>query len=348
MSHNNWNASLYDQKYAFVFEKGKGLIPLLDPQLGESILDLGCGTGHLTKTIAESGARVIGIDSSAQMIETARATYPELEFLIADARDFSFNDPFDAIFSNATLHWVRPPESVVRRISASLKAGGRFVAEFGGKGNVSTIITAVQQSMGELTHTRVDFGWYFLSMGEYASLLEQHSLAVKSAMLFERPTPLEDGEMGLRNWIHMFGDRIFQNVPDAVRQQVLERTEEKARPHLFRDDQWFADYVRLRISHIKSDRIPLTIHPTSVIIRPEILSAILFVYSEVHRRRGKRGNEHASSHQNICHHHLHRHILRNLIGGARNNNELGARMWQYLAILPRSNHSWRDYSLRDD
>ena len=247
MSDNNWNASLYDQKHAFVFEYGKGLIPQLNPQPGELILDLGCGTGHLTQTIAESGARVIGIDSSPQMIEMARATHPELEFLQANARDFSFTDPFDAIFSNATLHWVQPPESVVRCISASLKTGGRFVAEFGGKGNVATIITAVQQSLRELTHTEVDFGWYFPSIGEYATLLERYGLTVKSANLFERPTPLEDGEMGLRTWIHMFGDRVFHNLPAAVRQQVLERTEEKARPHLFQDRQWVADYVRLRI-----------------------------------------------------------------------------------------------------
>ena len=247
MSNNNWNSSLYDQKHAFVYEYGRGLIPLLDPQPGELILDLGCGTGHLTKTIAESGARVIGIDSSPPMIEMAHATYPELEFHIADARNFSFTDPFDAIFSNATLHWIQPAESVVRCISTSLKTGGRFVAEFGGKGNVATIIAAVQESFRELAHSEVDFGWYFPSIGEYASLLEQYGLAVRSAILFERPTPLEDGDMGLRNWIHMFGDRVFHHLPNDVREQVLERTEEKARPHLFQGKQWFADYVRLRI-----------------------------------------------------------------------------------------------------
>ena len=247
MSDNNWNASLYDQKHAFVFEYGKGLIPMLDPQPGELILDLGCGTGHLTKTIAESGAHVIGIDSSQPMIEMARATYPEIEFLIADARDFSFPDPFDAIFSNATLHWVQPPESVVRCISASLKTGGRFVAEFGGKGNIATISSAVRQSISELTGSEVDFGWYFPTIGEYASLLEQHGLAVRSAMLFERPTLLEDGEKGLRTWLRMFCNQVFQQLPDTVREQVLERTEEKARSRLFQNGQWFADYVRLRI-----------------------------------------------------------------------------------------------------
>jgi len=139
----------------------------------------------------------------------------------------------------------------VRCISTSLKTGGRFVAEFGGKGNVTTVIAAVQESFRELVHSEVDFGWYFPSIGEYASLLEQYGLAVRSAILFERPTPLEDGDMGLRTWFHMFGGRAFHHLPNDVREQVLERTEEKARSHLFKSEQWFADYVRLRIVAFK-------------------------------------------------------------------------------------------------
>lgn len=247
MPTHDWNTSLYDQKHAFVFEYGKGLIPLLDPQPGESILDLGCGTGHLTKTIAESGAHMVGIDSSVSMIEAARTAYPDLEFLVVDASDFSFSSPFDAVFSNATLHWVTEAERAVSCIAKSLKTGGRLVAEFGGKGNVATIITAVQQSLWELMHIEVISGWYFPSIGEYASLLEKHGLAVGSAFLFERPTKLEEGEKGLRNWIEVFGKSMFLNVPDAVKQQALERVEEKARGLLFKEGHWFADYRRLRI-----------------------------------------------------------------------------------------------------
>jgi trans-aconitate methyltransferase len=252
MPNNNWDSSLYDQKHAFVFEYGKGLIPLLQPQPGELILDLGCGTGHLTQTIAESGAQVIGIDSSTSMIETAQITYPQLEFLVADAKDFTFASPFDAIFSNATLHWIVEAEQVARCIAASLKHGGRFIAEFGGKDCVATIRTAIQKSFREQLHREVDFGWYFPSIGEYASLLERHDLDVRSALLFERPTPLEDGEMGLRNWIQMFGERVFHNVPDDVKQQILERTEEKTRDRLFNNGQWVADYTRLRIVAYKA------------------------------------------------------------------------------------------------
>jgi trans-aconitate methyltransferase len=252
MPNNNWDTSFYDQKHAFVFEYGKGLIPVLQPEPGELILDLGCGTGHLTQAIAESGAYVIGIDSSASMIETAQITYPHLEFLVADAKDFSFSSHFDAIFSNATLHWITEAEQVVCRIAASLKPGGRLVVEFGGKDCVSTITTAIQQSFRELLHIEVDFGWYFPSIGEYASLLEKHNLDVRSAFLFERPTPLEDGEMGLRNWIQMFGERVFRNVSDDMKQQVLGHTEEKTRDRLFNKGQWVADYTRLRIVAYKA------------------------------------------------------------------------------------------------
>lgn len=247
MPDNDWNTSLYDQKHAFVSEYGKGLLPLLEPKAGEFILDLGCGSGHLAHAIAQSGAHVVGIDSSASMIETARIAYPDIEFLVADARDFAFPFTFDAIFSNATLHWVREAEQVVQRIVVALKPGGRFVAEFGGKGNVAIITTAVEQSLEEITHAKVDLGWYFPSIGEYASLLEQHGLAVQTALLFDRPTQLEEGEKGLRNWIQMFGDRIFTTVSEEVKQQALERTEEKVRKYLFKDGNWFADYKRLRI-----------------------------------------------------------------------------------------------------
>lgn len=251
MPTNNWNTSLYDQKHAFVFEYGKSLISLLDPQPGESILDLGCGTGHLTNTIAESGASVVGLDSSQDMIEAAHITYPGIEFLLADATNFSLPSTFDAVFSNATLHWVVEAEKAIRCIATSLKSRGRFVAEFGGKGNVATIITAIQQSIWELARIEVNPGWFYPSIGEYTPMLEQQGLAVQSAVLFDRPTKLEDGENGLRNWIQMFCASMFRDVPDALKEQVLHSAEEKARDRLFKNDHWIADYRRLRIVAVK-------------------------------------------------------------------------------------------------
>jgi len=134
-----WNPEFYDARHSFVWQRGADLIDLLDPQTEERILDLGCGTGHLTAQIAARGAEVMGIDSSAEMIEEARKHYPALEFRVADARDFSLGQPVDAVFSNAALHWIQPAERVVSCVWKALKPGGRFVAEFGGKGQRAEI-----------------------------------------------------------------------------------------------------------------------------------------------------------------------------------------------------------------
>ena len=120
------------------------MLPLLAPVPGERILDLGCGPGQLTAKIAESGAHVVGIDSSPEMIGQARQNYPQFEFKLADATSFAFDEPFDAVFSNAVLHWVQDAEAVVRNIASVLRPGGRFVAEFGGKRNVHALLGAAQ------------------------------------------------------------------------------------------------------------------------------------------------------------------------------------------------------------
>lgn len=247
MPENIWDINLYDQKHAFVSEYGKGLITLLDPQAGERILDIGCGTGHLANEIAERGAHVVGIDSSSEMIEAARKSYPNLTFQVADAQDFSFTEPFDALFSNAALHWINEPEKAVQCMAAALKPGGRLVAEFGGKGNVATIVSAAQQAIEEIEGNWVESGWYFPSIGEYASLLEKHGLEMRSALLYDRPTRLEDGEHGLSTWLTMFGEHILENLDADIKQRVIQQVEEHARPKLFKNGYWFADYRRLRL-----------------------------------------------------------------------------------------------------
>jgi SAM-dependent methyltransferase len=223
-----WDPGLYDSSHRFVFDYGRNLVEVLAPKPGEGILDVGCGTGHLTYEIAQSGARVTGIDKSPAMIAQARQNYPKLRFELGDVANFRSPEAFDAVFSNAALHWMIPPEAVVRAIRAALKPGGRFVAEFGGKGNIATIIAAVGSNP-----------WYFPGIGEYAALLEAHGLEVTSAMLFERPTKLE-GEDGLRQWLEMFFHPAL--TPDEV-----ERVVRELRPRLNRDGAWFADYRRLRI-----------------------------------------------------------------------------------------------------
>jgi trans-aconitate methyltransferase len=246
MAENQWNPALYQQKHAFVYEYGRELVALLDVRPGERILDLGCGTRQLTRALAESGARLIGIDKSPEMIADAQRNYPEIEFRVADASGFAFEEPFDAVFSNAALHWVKRAEEAAACIAGALKPGGRFVAEFGGKDNAANVAAAIQQTLKEMFNLEVNHPWYFPSLGEYASLLEHQGLRVRQAWWFERPTPLE-GKDGLRNWINMFCESMFKEVPENSRDAALNRIEATINPKNLIDDQWYVDYCRLRI-----------------------------------------------------------------------------------------------------
>jgi trans-aconitate methyltransferase len=248
-----WNANLYDAKHAFVWKYGADLVPLLAPQTDERILDIGCGTGHLTAQIADSGARVLGVDRSPEMVAAARKAYPHLQFEEADARDLPFRAEFDAVFSNATLHWIQEPKSVIRSVRNALRPRGRFVAEFGGKGNIRKMQTAFVQALSELHATAPGEinPWYYPSVSEYATLLETNGFEVRFMTLFDRPTPLADGEAGMRNWITMFGSYYSAKLTPEKRESFLRRVEELLHPELFRDGQWMADYRRLRLVAVR-------------------------------------------------------------------------------------------------
>ncbi len=247
MTTGDWNASLYDAKHAFVFAYGSDLLELLAPHAGELILDVGCGTGHLTAAIAQSGARVVGLDRSPAMIEAARQRYPTLEWHLDDIRSFLYPQPFDAIFSNATLHWIREPEAVVERLARLLRPGGRLVLEMGGRGNVAAVCSAVEKVLQARLAIRPANPWYFPALGEYAALLEAHGFEVQAAWLFKRPTVLEDGERGLRLWLEMFGSPLLEAVPEERKEEILSAVEEQARPALFKEGHWELDYRRLRV-----------------------------------------------------------------------------------------------------
>jgi trans-aconitate methyltransferase len=245
-----WNANLYDAKHAFVWKYGAELVSLLAPQAGERILDLGCGTGHLTAQIADSGANVVGADRSIEMIKAARKAYPNLQFEVSDARDLQYRAEFDAVFSNAVLHWIPEPERVIRNIGNALRPGGRFVAEFGGKGNIRRMQDAFERAWTELCDggpVEID-PWYYPSVSEYATLLEKNGFEVRFITLFDRPTALADGEAGLRNWMMMFWSDYSAKLIPETREAFFRRVEELLRPDYFRDGQWWADYRRLRLA----------------------------------------------------------------------------------------------------
>ncbi|MSQ12649.1 MAG: class I SAM-dependent methyltransferase [Dehalococcoidia bacterium] len=262
---STWDAALYDRRHAFVWEMASDLVVLLAPKHGERVLDLGCGTGHLTKRIAETGATVVGLDQSESMIAQAKQNYPDMTFVPGDARDFRFDQPFDAVFSNAVLHWVTPPEKAVQCVARALKQGGRLVLEMGGKGNIRALRAAIDASLDEVgaSENKALKPWYNPSVAEYSGLLESHGLLVTQAALFSRPTPLEGGPAGIANWMRMFGSMLLANLPPATQAEVIARIEDRLRPSLWHENRWVADYVRLRVVAVKRSVPEGQTHPES-------------------------------------------------------------------------------------
>jgi len=243
----DWDATAYEDDHSFVYEYGADV---LDPRAGERVLDLGCGTGALTSEIADAGAAVVGIDSSEEMIQRARANHPaiesrpDIEFRHADARTATVDEPFDAVFSNAALHWIDEQDAALSTVTDALRPGGRFVAELGGDGNVAAIVDAVLDELSERGYD-ADNPWHFPTVGEYASRLERHGFEVRYATLFDRPTEL-DGEDGLANWLDVFADGLFAPLTESEREAVVAAVEDRLRPAYYDDGVWTADYRRLR------------------------------------------------------------------------------------------------------
>ncbi|MBD7966627.1 class I SAM-dependent methyltransferase [Paenibacillus gallinarum] len=248
----SWASEHYDEKLSFVSEMGRGVIDLLEPAEGERILDLGCGTGDLTQEIAASKALVTGMDLSPSMLEKARIKYPNLNFVEGNAERFTVQEPLDAVFSNAALHWMKNAEDVVQCIHDALRPGGRFVAEFGGKHNVGTVVQAISEVLIE---QGIDAGtrspWYFPSIGEYSVLLEKHGFRVTYALHFDRPTPMQDGEAGLRHWLNGFASPFFTDASPEFLNRAYDEIAERTKAALYHEGTWNIDYKRLRIRAIK-------------------------------------------------------------------------------------------------
>jgi len=246
MNKDRWDSALYDDRHSFVWKSSADLIELLDPKAGERILDVGCGTGHLTAQIAKRGVEVIGLDASPSMIALARQNFPRLRFELGDVRRIGFDRPFDAVFSNAALHWVRDADAAIASISSALRSGGRLVLEMGGRGNIAAITSAAESVLREAGYAG-RHAWYFPGIGEYCSRLEKHGFLVRMAQNFPRMNKLEHPERGMREWLEMFGGAWFEDVPVARREAMVRAIEDRLRPVLWSDGFWFADYRRLRV-----------------------------------------------------------------------------------------------------
>ncbi|WP_254534529.1 methyltransferase domain-containing protein [Halomarina litorea] len=248
---SEWDADLYESSHGFVHEASADLVDHLDPREDERVLDVGCGTGHLTRRIADRCSLAVGVDRDPAMLARARAEYPSLSLLRGDARALPVSG-FDAVFSNAALHWVPEADAgrVAQSVARALAPGGRFVAELGGTGNVAALVSAIEGNVEAAGHDPGPNPWYFPSVGEYAGVLEGAGFEVRLARLFDRPTPLS-GEAGLREWVEMFGGSLLAPVPESDRESVLDGVEDRLRDDHYRDGEWVADYRRLRVVAVR-------------------------------------------------------------------------------------------------
>ena len=246
---HSWDAKAYDQHARFVSDLGAEILSWLDPKPGERILDLGCGDGALTVKIAAAGAQVVGVDTSKSLLVAARGR--GLDARPMDGQALEYEREFDAVFSNAALHWMPRAEEVVNGVARALKSGGRFVAEFGGHGNIASIVTAlraVAKSRG--LDPALAAGWYYPTPDEYRALLQRHGLNVERILLAPRPTPLPTG---LSGWLLTFRKPYFEAMPEPARAAVIAELEDLLAPALRdRAGNWTADYVRLRVKAVRS------------------------------------------------------------------------------------------------
>ncbi|MEM6438796.1 MAG: methyltransferase domain-containing protein [Pseudomonadota bacterium] len=243
-----WSARAYDEAARFVSDLGAPVVALLDPRPGERILDLGCGDGALTEALAAAGASVTGVDASADMV--AGAVARGLDAQEGDGHALPFEAEFDAVFSNAALHWMTRPDDVVAGVARALKPGGRFVAEQGGHGNVAAIRTALIAALGgEGVETDLAEIWSFPSVDEQRARLEAHGFAVEEIALIPRPTPLATG---LERWLEVLAEPALQLLPPDRRGPARARAAALVAPALVdASGRATADYMRLRFRAVK-------------------------------------------------------------------------------------------------
>ena len=248
-----WSPEQYERNARFVSELGMPVVTLLAPRAGERILDVGCGDGPLTKKLVELGCQVVGVDASPHMIDAAKAL--GLDAYVMDGQALPFVNEFDAVFSNAALHWMKKSDAVIRGVWRALKPGGRFVAELGGAGNVASVLRVLEPAVRQ---RGLDFQalnpWYFPSVEEYRRQLAAQGFVINTIALIPRPTPLPGG---LVAWLETFAQSFVAPFSGSERAQILTEVEDGCRSTLCdTQGKWTVDYVRLRFSATKPNEQP--------------------------------------------------------------------------------------------
>jgi trans-aconitate methyltransferase len=236
---DHWSPERYATLAAFVPALGADVLLLLNAARAERILDLGCGDGVLTAALVASGAEVVGVDASPAMVEAARRR--GIDARVTNAETLPFEAEFDAVFSNAMLHWSRDIHRVVAGVSRALKPHGRFVGEFGASGNVESIVHAARESFARRGWTFTN-PWYFPTPSEFRRVLTANGLVAVDVVSFERPTPLP---AGLQGWLEVFGQPIVGQAPAGAESALF--AEISGRLHAVNT----ADYVRIRFMAVR-------------------------------------------------------------------------------------------------
>lgn len=246
-SASKWSPSDYAKNAAFVPALGAPVLALLDPRPGERILDLGCGDGVLTEKIVAAGATVVGVDASADMIEAAKAR--GLDAQVMDGQALTFDSAFDAVFSNAALHWMLEPQVVAHGVYRALRPGGRFVGEMGGEGNIATLRAGIRAELTERGYSLpAEDPQFYASVEAFTRIYEAAGFEAIDAHIIPRETDLP---AGVKGWVLTFraGWLDVAGVPEDERPAIAEAVERRLEPKLRRSDgSWFADYVRLRFT----------------------------------------------------------------------------------------------------
>lgn len=264
-THNDdqWDVVRYRAQHSFVWKYGSSLLDLVDWEKRPitSILDVGCGSGELAHALHERAGQdchVQGMDLDPDMVATAQTLHPHINFFVGDARSFQVAQPVDLVFSNAALHWVPPKDAskAAHALGRALKPEGQLVVEFGGKGNVYSIVHAVRRAMAARRQSSdavpddVDDFWYYPSIADFATELQVHgNIEVIQASLYDRPTPLDDGPYGMANWLRMFGSKFWEGATIAEQEQIIADACDLLRGDLYDATQqrWTADYRRIRL-----------------------------------------------------------------------------------------------------
>jgi trans-aconitate methyltransferase len=243
-----WDPERYSRNARFVADLAAPVVELLAPRAGERILDLGCGDGALTAKLVAMGCEVVGVDGSPAQVEAARKL--GLDARVMDGGHLAFDSEFDAVFSNAALHWMRNPDAVLAGVWRALQPNGRFVAELGGYGCVEKIKKALVNALNRRgIDGQAAVPWYFPTVEEYSTRLKTAGFSISYIALIPRPTPLPGDVTG---WLETFAESFTACLPPPERPAYVAEVREALRPELCdADGKWTADYVRLRFSATK-------------------------------------------------------------------------------------------------